>query len=174
MCILTLIGCGLISLTASADSSCPWPDEFVCGDGTCINYEDTCDGFHQCVDESDERESYCCKCRLNVSGQTWGNWNLESVGHKVLLQHFCRLEISQLGGNGKSVAIISFLGECCLNIWQTWNVYLYLFNFFGGVADGAGWKVITKIQQNIYEISDFFFLINGTVLFQIGHLACDS
>ncbi|XP_033629378.1 low-density lipoprotein receptor-related protein 1-like isoform X2 [Asterias rubens] len=40
-------------------NNCSRSDEFVCGNGECIPYEDTCDGLQQCEDGSDERESYC-------------------------------------------------------------------------------------------------------------------
>ncbi|XP_072042791.1 uncharacterized protein [Amphiura filiformis] len=42
-------------------ATCP-PDEFLCGDGTCVSKDWACDGFESCSDGSDEDEAFCATC----------------------------------------------------------------------------------------------------------------
>uniref|UniRef100_A0A8C5A5R6 EGF-like domain-containing protein n=1 Tax=Gadus morhua TaxID=8049 RepID=A0A8C5A5R6_GADMO len=41
------------------NSSCNIHTEFECGNGQCINYQQTCDGVAHCKDKSDEKMQYC-------------------------------------------------------------------------------------------------------------------
>ena len=41
--------------------TCP-PDEFMCGDGTCIPKIWACDGVDDCVNGTDEDEAFCATC----------------------------------------------------------------------------------------------------------------
>ncbi|KAG8452515.1 hypothetical protein GDO86_004341 [Hymenochirus boettgeri] len=43
----------------SSNSTCNKYDEFECGNGDCIRYSMTCDGFAHCKDKADEKHAYC-------------------------------------------------------------------------------------------------------------------
>uniref|UniRef100_A0A8D2ZZH8 EGF-like domain-containing protein n=1 Tax=Scophthalmus maximus TaxID=52904 RepID=A0A8D2ZZH8_SCOMX len=43
----------------SENSSCNIHTQFECGNGECINYQQTCDGIAHCKDKSDEKMQYC-------------------------------------------------------------------------------------------------------------------
>ncbi|MGH0138785.1 UNVERIFIED_CONTAM: hypothetical protein FKN15_000914 [Acipenser sinensis] len=69
--------------TCSAlNSTCSSADEFECGNGDCILYNQTCDGVAHCKDKSDEKQSYCSnrKCKkgfrrcINGRCVTYNNW----------------------------------------------------------------------------------------------------
>lgn len=49
------------SPSAAENSSCNIHTQFECGNGECINYQQTCDGIAHCKDKSDEKMQYCGK-----------------------------------------------------------------------------------------------------------------
>lgn len=51
---------------SAKNSSCNIYSEFECGNGECIDYQLTCDGFPHCKDKSDEKLLYCGMCSIVI------------------------------------------------------------------------------------------------------------
>ena len=56
-------------VVAAVSASCS-PEQFNCANGSCVDYEKTCDHMHDCHDQSDENQSYCSEHDLNFRKST--------------------------------------------------------------------------------------------------------
>ena len=55
--------------------TCP-PDEFMCGDGTCVTKAWACDGVEDCLNGTDEDEAFCTHMPLQVPLHKWQVYRL--------------------------------------------------------------------------------------------------